>query len=159
MQSNSLSINHNQSDLHSFSQNVNTYSQSNSSCDSAAQLDSESADSFTLDQSSYAQLISSLDRLSPFEAIRYAQEINKMNGFEVVGGVEVGRWKREMRNENQFKRSDENEKIKIMFRDTPSYENVEIKMELRESHVYGKSENEILEYEMQKSYMKMLSTT
>lgn len=49
---------------------------------------------FTLDQQSYGKMIDYMNTLTPFEAIRYAAEINKMNGFEVVSRVEIAEWKK-----------------------------------------------------------------
>lgn len=57
----------------------------------AAESDSQE---YILDESSYEALINHLNTLTPFEAIRYANEINKMNSFEVVSGVVVKEWKK-----------------------------------------------------------------
>lgn len=50
---------------------------------------------FTLDQDGWDNLISYLEGLDVFRRIRYADEINKLNGFEVVGEALIREWKME----------------------------------------------------------------
>lgn len=139
----------------------------------------QALESYTLDSESYQQLICYLDTLTPFEAIRQAEEINKMNGFEVVSRVEVGKWKKSVKAKRKFQNGNslkQNENIKNAYFQKDKYEiefdffvseNENIKIQkvdttpLNESNFEkgsaksGTNCTRVLQY--QKDYMKLLS--
>src|SRR5690606_33937515 len=104
-----------------------------------------------LDKSSYEALINHLNTLTPFEAIRYANEINKMNGFEVLSRVVIREWK---------KTASENLKNKILNMKNPKTEshfhkNKTAISQSRKSK-YGFSKSKI--DQLQRGYMKLINT-
>lgn len=118
---------------------------------SQIQSDTDSQD-FTLDQQSYGEMIDYMNTLTPFEAIRYAAEINKMNGFEVVSEMQVREWKKAVR---------ENEKIKTS---ESIFQKSNLTLGNKESESYKGNQSEIENIKMkkafseyQKSYMRLLS--
>lgn len=109
-------------------------------------------ESYTLDGISYSNLISCLETMTPFEAIRQAEEINKINGFEVVSLHTIRSWKRKMKNQNPIfasKKSKWNSYKGIGFS--------EIEIQKFESRKLQKDNLEIKKHQLQKGYMKLLS--
>lgn len=111
---------------------------------------------FELDQYSYEKLITHLEAMNPFEAIRLAKEINKENGFEVVSFVAIAGFKARLKNQNGNIRN-EKSKIKIVNKgNCYSQRDCNTSRKLHKS-LMSLEEKQNKKIKMQKGYMRLLN--